>query len=265
MAQQVDLGSRLFLTILRLGTTKTLVYLANLRFTGAPISTALLPWSEIDTVLLDMDGTLLDLHYDNHLWNTLLPAKYAQTHNLNEAAAREHLFSYMQGVRGTLEFYCLDHWADFTQLDMHALHKARTDLVQYRPGAHEFLTALQRSPITTALVTNAHRMSLEVKDQVSNICALVDHVISCHDYGAPKEDQAFWHSLQTKHPFDPQRTLFIDDNHDVLASAAKFGIQHLRTIKYPDSQREAKPTGAYLAAENLASLYDPILSKGKGP
>ena len=23
---------------------------------------------EVDTILLDMDGTLLDLHYDNHFW-----------------------------------------------------------------------------------------------------------------------------------------------------------------------------------------------------
>ena len=30
-------------------------------------------WQEIDTVLLDMDGTLLDLHYDNYFWLTHIP------------------------------------------------------------------------------------------------------------------------------------------------------------------------------------------------
>lgn len=203
-----------------------------------------------------MDGTLLDLHYDNHLWNTLLPSRYAKAHDLTESDARDVLFSYMQRVKGTLEFYCLDHWAEFTQLDMHELHLARTDLVSYLPGARDFLAALQQSPINTLLVTNAHRTSLEVKDTVSAISSMVDHAISCHDYGAPKEAQAFWQTLQAKHPFDPQRTLFIDDNHDVLDSAAKFGIRHLRTIDYPDSQREAKPTGEYLVAGNLATLFD---------
>lgn len=240
---------------MRLGIAKTLVYLAVLTFTGALISPTQLPWSEIDTVLLDMDGTLLDLHYDNHLWNTLLPAWYAKAQDVTETSAREILFAYMQRVHGTLEFYCLDHWAEFTQLNMRELHLARTDLVSYRPGARDFLAALQQSRITTLLVTNAHRVSLEVKDKVSNITSLVDKAISCHDYGAPKEAQAFWQTLHTKHPFDPQRTLFIDDNHDVLSSAAEFGISHLRTIAYPDSQREAKPAGNYLVADNLATLF----------
>jgi HAD superfamily hydrolase (TIGR01509 family) len=203
-----------------------------------------------------MDGTLLDLHYDNHLWDTLLPRWYAKAQDLTESDAREILFSYMQRVKGTLEFYCLDHWAEFTQLDMRELHLARTDLVSYRAGARDFLAALQQSSINTLLITNAHRMSLEVKDTASAISSMVDHTISCHDYGAPKEAQAFWQTLQARHPFDPARTLFIDDNHDVLNSAAQFGIRHLRTIEYPDSQREAKPNGEYLVAGNLATLFD---------
>ncbi|MEC8348362.1 MAG: haloacid dehalogenase, partial [Pseudomonadota bacterium] len=28
-----------------------------------------LDWQNIDTVLLDVDGTLLDLHYDNFVWD----------------------------------------------------------------------------------------------------------------------------------------------------------------------------------------------------
>ena len=31
-------------------------------------------WSRIDHVLLDLDGTLLDLDFDNHFWQTLVPA-----------------------------------------------------------------------------------------------------------------------------------------------------------------------------------------------
>lgn len=30
-------------------------------------------WQEVDTVLLDMDGTLLDLAFDNYFWQTLVP------------------------------------------------------------------------------------------------------------------------------------------------------------------------------------------------
>ncbi|HBT55971.1 MAG TPA: haloacid dehalogenase, partial [Pseudomonas sp.] len=34
----------------------------------------MLNWNAIDTVLLDMDGTLLDLHFDNHFWLEHMPA-----------------------------------------------------------------------------------------------------------------------------------------------------------------------------------------------
>ena len=33
-------------------------------------------WRAIDTVLLDMDGTLLDLRFDNYFWLELVPRKY---------------------------------------------------------------------------------------------------------------------------------------------------------------------------------------------
>ena len=46
-----------------------------------------LPWSDIDTVLLDMDGTLLDLHFDNHFWLEHLPQRYAELHGVSRAMA----------------------------------------------------------------------------------------------------------------------------------------------------------------------------------
>ncbi len=213
-----------------------------------------LNWSDIDTVLLDMDGTLLDLNYDNHLWNNLLPQRFAKAQGLTEPAAQQKLFEYMSSMRGTLEFYCLDHWAEFSQLDMRDLHLARTDLVCYRPGALEFLAKLSQQGIRSVLVTNAHRLSLDVKDSVCQVSTRVDQVVSCHDYGAPKESQLFWQRLHQAHPFDANRALFIDDNHDVLESASEYGISHLRTISYPDSQREAKPNGRFTPADDLAQL-----------
>jgi putative hydrolase of the HAD superfamily len=36
----------------------------------------------IDTVLLDMDGTILDLKFDSHFWRELVPTKYAAANAL---------------------------------------------------------------------------------------------------------------------------------------------------------------------------------------
>jgi putative hydrolase of the HAD superfamily len=200
----------------------------------------MIPWEAIDTVLLDMDGTLLDLNYDNTLWNRLLPLRYSETHGLSEEAARSHLFSHMHEHRGQLTFYCLDHWAEFTSIDIIALHRELTQLVRFRPNAERFLRWLRREGKRALLVTNAHRDSLRVKDAHSGLVALLDEDISCHDYGSPKETRAFWERLMREHPYDPARTLLIDDNDSVLRAAADFGIRYLLTIEQPDSARAAR-------------------------
>ena len=43
----------------------------------------LIDWEEIDTILLDMDGTLLDLNYDLHFWLEHLPLIYASQHQIS--------------------------------------------------------------------------------------------------------------------------------------------------------------------------------------
>jgi putative hydrolase of the HAD superfamily len=197
----------------------------------------MISWDAIDTVLLDMDGTLLDLCYDNMLWSNLLPQRFSESRQLSLDAAREHLFAQMTRTRGRLNFYCLDHWAEFTGLDVISLHHELSHLIAYRPFAVDFLDHLAAIERQSVLVTNAHRDSLAVKDLHSGLCRRLHAVVSCHDYGAPKESQSFWQALMSEHPFDPARTLLIDDNASVLDSAARFGIAHLFTIAQPDSQR----------------------------
>lgn len=197
-------------------------------------------WEAIDTVLLDMDGTLLDLHYDNTLWNQLLPTRYSEAHRLSEEAARSHLFSHMHEHHGQLTFYCLDHWAEFTSINIVGLHEELVQLIRFRPNAERFLVWLRDNGKRSLLVTNAHRDSLSVKDAHSGIVGLLDANISCHDYGSPKETRAFWERLMREHPYDPERTLLIDDNDSVLSAAAEFGIRHLFTVAQPDSGRAAR-------------------------
>ena len=40
-------------------------------------------WQDIETVLVDMDGTLLDLAFDNYFWRRLVPADFARLNDMS--------------------------------------------------------------------------------------------------------------------------------------------------------------------------------------
>ncbi|MCR9278291.1 MAG: GMP/IMP nucleotidase [Pseudomonadaceae bacterium] len=213
-------------------------------------------WLEIDTVLLDMDGTLLDLHFDNRLWNVELPKRYAANNNLEHDEAEKALYGHMREIYGTLDFYCLDYWARHTGMDIIALHEELTHLVSYRDGAQAFLGHLKTAGIQRTLITNAHRGAFGVKDAIAGLSNQLDVVVSSHDYNSPKEDQLFWQSLMREQPFNPERCVFVDDNEAVLDAAAEFGIRHLIAVHQPDSQKPRRDALRYSAIDHFDELSE---------
>ena len=197
-------------------------------------------WQQIDTVLLDMDGTLLDLHFDNYFWTQHLPGVYAREKQLKEAPSIDELQGRLSIEQGTLEWYCLDHWSKQLGMDIPALKRELGHMISLRPFALEFLRRLQASHCDVVMVTNAHRKTLDIKMEQVNIGHWFNRLVVSHELEAPKEEQAFWHKLQALHPFDPARTLLIDDTESVLRAARDYGIAHLLTLLQPDSQRQAR-------------------------
>ena len=224
---------------------------------GADTSPLQLDWANIDTVLLDMDGTLLDLNYDNHVWNEILPKTLAAARNLPLDRAELMLAEHMREIRGSIEFYSFEYWSAYTGLDLIDLHRTMAHLVAYRPGALEFLRWLKSQDKLVVIATNAHPHSLLVKEEMLPISLEVDAIVSSADLHAPKEDQTYWQKLRELHPFDPDRALFVDDNEPVLDAAACFGIAHLLCIFTPDSERPARIDLTYPAFDHFADLYAP--------
>jgi putative hydrolase of the HAD superfamily len=195
----------------------------------------MIDWSSIDTVLLDMDGTLLDLHFDNYFWTDYLPRIYAERHDLSEEESSARLHGEFSARRGSLAWYCLDHWSEKLGMDIAGLKREVQHMISLRPFVIEFLTRLHHSHREIIMVTNAHRETLAIKMDNVDIGHWFDRVVISHDLEAPKEEQRFWHRLQALHPFNPARTLLIDDTEQVLASAQQYGIAHLLTMLQPDS------------------------------
>ena len=211
-------------------------------------------WNNVDTVLLDMDGTLLDLHFDNHFWLEHLPQRYADHNGITRDQAFEKMIVLFQKTKGSLNWYCLDYWSDALSIDIVALKLEVKHLVQIRPFVTEFLVFLQQKNCNRVLATNAHRSGLELKLAITNIDNGLDEIYSSHDFGHPKESQLFWQALNDVQPFDPARTMLIDDNQSVLQSARTYGIKHLLSIAQPDSQKPPQPDGEFVAVECFNNL-----------
>lgn len=211
-------------------------------------------WQTIDTVLLDMDGTLLDLHFDSHFWLEHLPRRYVELHQLDEASQRE-LQARIVGEQGTLDWYSLAYWSRELDVDVVALKREVQHLIGLRGDALDFLQWLKKAHPRVVLATNADRASLALKLPLTGLEPYLDAIVSSQDVGAAKEDQAFWHALQEQEPFDPARTLFIDDNPRVLQSAQTYGIRHLLGIKRPDSQRPERELQAFTALGRFAEIF----------
>lgn len=218
----------------------------------------MLDWQAIDTVLLDMDGTLLDLHFDSHFWLDLVPERYAQKKGMALESARQWLHERIRQEQGSLSWYCLDYWTEQLDLPIAQMKREIMDRIGFRPGARAFLQALRRSGRRTVIATNAHHDSLALKVEVTGIDQMVDLVICSHDFGYPKESQAFWQALQEVEPFNPARTLLVDDSQSVLASARRYGIAHLLTITRPDLQQPPREITDFEATNDFSEVI-PIL------
>lgn len=216
-----------------------------------------LPWSRIDTVLLDLDGTLLDLYFDNHFFLEHLPRRLAERRGIPVQAAQSELRRRYRAVEGTLDWYCLDFWERELGLDLVALKREIGHLVDWRPHARTFLDALAEAGKRRVLATNAHPGSLGFKFEQLSLGGHFDARYSAHDLGAPKEDAAFWDALAERERFDAARTLFIDDNPRVLAAARDWGIGHLLGIRRPDSRRPANALSGFTAIDDFDALAPP--------
>ncbi|MFP8967642.1 GMP/IMP nucleotidase [Pokkaliibacter sp. CJK22405] len=219
----------------------------------------MLPWENIDTVMLDMDGTLLDLHFDTFFWLEYLPQRYADIHGLAAEKARESLHHQIRKTQGKLNWYCTDYWARQLEVDIMAFKEEIAHKVALRPAVEPFLAAARQSGRRVVIVTNCHPDPLALKMRQVDLRPWVDDIIVSHDFGMPKEDSAFWEQLQKVEPYTPARTLFVDDSTSVLASAQNAGIGYVLQIAKPDSQKPPVNTAAFPLLESFADILPPVL------
>ena len=204
--------------------------------------------------MFDMDGTLLDLHYDNYFWQVLVPKVYGKTHGVSADAAREIINCKYAEVHGTLDWYCLDYWEQKLKLDLVALKSTIKNKITVRPNVKTLLKQLQLSNKRLLLITNAHPASMQIKLRHTGIDVYFHQCISSHSLKLAKENHGFWKSLQQLEAYRPERTLLFDDSLPVLRQAKKEGIKHLYAIKQPDSQRPSLSPAEFPQVEDFGHI-----------
>jgi HAD superfamily hydrolase (TIGR01509 family) len=214
----------------------------------------MLDWRRNETILLDMDGTVLDLAFDNYFWRELVPRCLARSRQISLDEVSAELFEHYASKQGSLDWYCLDYWTAQLDLDIRALKTAASQRIRFLPGAREFLATVTGMRKHLVLVTNAHVDTLAVKKGVAGLERYFDLFISSHEVGWAKEQAEFWPLLHASIGFDPATTLFIDDSLAVLDAAADFGIRNIVAVTHPDSGQKGNSSGKHYGVNGIVSL-----------
>jgi len=211
-------------------------------------------WDRIDSVFLDLDGTLLDLAFDTYFWWHHIPAVYGASRDLTPEQAREHLKPRFRECEGTLNWYCVNHWSRELGLDVPALKRAAGERIGWLPGAESFLRDVRARGKRVVLMTNAHPVALRIKDERTGLMRYFDALHSSHTFGAPKENPEFWKAVRTAEPFDPERSMFVDDNNNVLRAARGAGIRWIYAVRKPDSSGHTRVHEGFREIDGVADL-----------
>jgi putative hydrolase of the HAD superfamily len=225
----------------------------------SPFTSPQIDWDGIDDVLLDMDGTLLDRHFDNFFFEDELPRRYAALQGLSFEESRERLMTMYRSVEGELAWTDLHYWTERVGIDVVAMHKELDHMIGFLPGAEAFLGELKRRGKRITIVTNAHRAGVYVKTAKTGLHRQVDRIVDAFEVGYLKMRQEYWPTCQRLVGFHPERSLFIDDDESCLVAAQQFGIGRIIHSAKSSSQLPPQPSNTFASVEELSHLMN-----GKG-
>ena len=212
-------------------------------------------WNSIETFFLDMDGTLLDLAYDNYFWHEHIPALYSKKNGITIQEGT-HIFEELyKNKQGTMEWYSISYWSKVLKIDLQLEILKTRNQIKVFDGTIDLLRKLKKHKIKIYLLTNCPREMLDIKMTQTKLWGYFDKIISSEDCGYIKESNEFWSYLNKNIEYNTRTTVFIDDNQNVLRYSKKNGIQNIYCIDFPDSKKDRQIINGYQSIENI-SLFE---------
>ncbi len=216
-------------------------------------------WDAIDFVLLDLDGTLLDKHFDDYFWEEHIPEQYAKLMQISIDDAKAEIYAEYKVQEGKLVWTDIDHWSNRFGMDIPALKESVSHRVAVHEGVFPFLEFLKCAGKKAALLTNAHAKAVEIKLAKIPLRPYLQKIVSASDVGFPKEVRGYWEAAEKIVGFDKEHSLFVDDNEEVLLMAERFGIKHLVYKSYASSKIDREDSDRFVSIRNFREIVPAIL------
>ncbi len=213
-------------------------------------------WDAVDDVLLDMDGTLLDRHFDNFFFEEELPRRYAAREGLPFAVARDRLMAMYRSVEGELAWTDLHYWSERVGFDIVAMHKELDHMIGFLPGAEDFLRHLRGLGKRVTIVTNAHASGVGIKNAKTGLDRYVDRIVDAFEVGYLKMRPEYWPACQRLLGFDPPRSFYMDDDEGCLKAARSYGIAHVVHSARSSSRLPPAPLESFWSLSDFSPLVN---------
>ena len=199
----------------------------------------LIEWNAIDTVLLDMDGTLLDDHYEDFFWDVEVPKRYAAKYIITTKEANKRLQKLYYKHEKSMAWSDIDFWEKELDMKLWSIRHQLRHLVRLHPHTIRFLRFLKKHKKRIYLVTASHPKDIDFKFGYSKIGGYFDGICTSFDFGISKHDKLFWKNLQKKLKYDNNRTLFADDKEKIVRVAKSSGIKWVIVKSKSSSKKPA--------------------------
>ncbi|MBE2893621.1 GMP/IMP nucleotidase [Spirabiliibacterium falconis] len=213
-------------------------------------------WAQIDTVIFDLDGTLIDLALDYQFWKEIVPTTYSATHAVPDAASQALLNEHYSRIEHSMQWYDVDYWADTLQLPIRTMLHLHAKNLKVRSNAETLLRTLQTAGKQLILLTDSHPYSLQEKLARCDLEPYFHHILSSHQFQHPKMTDALWQAIFAEYHINPDRTLLLDDMQPVLDCARNNGVKFTLGIETPNSLSDAKTFDQHDSISDFAQLLD---------
>jgi HAD superfamily hydrolase (TIGR01509 family) len=216
----------------------------------------------IEAVLLDMDGTLLDTE------RVYLESVTVALGTLGYTDGVMALGHAMVGIPGAeCEIMLREHYGeDFPFADLTTAFVARRDAmfsagIPLKPGAIELLDGLQAAGYPLAIVTSSSRHTADEHLALAGIRTRFDAVMTRDDVVRGKPDPDLYLLAASRFALDPRRCLAIEDSNPGVAAA--YAARAI-TIMVPDIVPPTEASRAKCAAvlPDLSSVLEMLRERG---